>query len=592
MSSPSPATTPEYSRATTLYLAHFGLREAPFKITPAADFFYSGGRRGEILHALLYAMNAGEGIMMVSGEVGSGKTMLLRTLLEKLPPKIDTIFIANPSLSGQEILYNICEDLGLEASETRPDTVRMLQNHLIKRYHEGYKVIAFIDEAQAIPDESLEELRLLTNLETDRDKLLQIVLFGQPELEEKISQQHMRQLRERITVKLELQPFDRLDVREYMATRLRAAGYNGAPIFTNESCRLIAAISQGLSRRINVLADRAMLSAYARESHKVQLSDVRRAIKDVNFGQMRYRSEQSRRLSKQITIGLSILAIIFIGWVVDARYLRPPSIVPAADTPAVAETDDAAQAGSGVATSATSGEVPPPEPTFPASEPRADINASAATTATEPSVDGGADTQTNQDRAALQTAIDDLRRGDESLVEGDFADQLAAVAESHEQTPQNNAEELDSGDGASFADATDPNPHIQAGNIDNPRWSWMPTGSYVRGRLNATETWLKSNRNTSLHTVRLLTVDQSRSVFLEKFLRYFADFYSIRNVMVYPVRLQSGEKFVVTYGIYPSPDEARVFIRNIPYYFTGGTPFAQRLSVSARASSYAWASAQ
>lgn len=209
-----------------LYLRHFGLREAPFKITPTTEFFYGGGRRGEILHALQYAIEVGEGIMMVTGEVGSGKTMLLRTLEEKLPEQVELVYIANPSLSGREILYNICEELELEVDTNRPDTVRRLQNHLIERHAEGKRVVVFIDEAQAMPDESLEEIRLLSNLETSRHKLLQIALFGQPELLDKLSHQNMRQLRERITVALTLKPFNRDDVRDYITTRLNAAGFS------------------------------------------------------------------------------------------------------------------------------------------------------------------------------------------------------------------------------------------------------------------------------------------------------------------------------------------------------------------------------
>ena len=304
----------------TFYLSYFGLREAPFKILPTTEFFYGGGRRGEILNALLYAINVGEGIMMVTGEVGSGKTMLLRTLLEKLEDNTQVIYITNPSLSGREILYNICEELGLKAEENRSDTVRLLQNYLIDARTRGNRVVAFIDEAQAMPDESLEEIRLLSNLETSRDKLLQILLFGQPELEDKISRQEMRQLRERITVKLQLQPFGKDDVREYITTRLHAAGYNGDPIFNRDACRLIAVVSQGLSRRINVLADKAMLSAYSRSALKVGLVDVKRAAKDVNFGKMRYRSEQSRRVSKQLTIGITVAACVLLFIVANVRY--------------------------------------------------------------------------------------------------------------------------------------------------------------------------------------------------------------------------------------------------------------------------------
>ncbi|MBE8158860.1 MAG: AAA family ATPase, partial [Betaproteobacteria bacterium] len=303
----------------TLYLKHFGLREAPFKITPTTEFFYGGGRRGEILHALQYAVEVGEGIMMVTGEVGSGKTMLLRTLGEKLAAHVELVYIANPSFSGREILYNICEELELDIDVERPDAVRRLQNYLIDRHAKGKRVVVFIDEAQAMPDESLEEIRLLSNLETSRHKLMQIAMFGQPELLDKLSRQSMRQLRERITVALTLEPFSRDDIREYISTRLHAAGYNGGELFAKDGCRLLAVVSQGLSRRINVLSDKAMLSAFERNQDKVAYEDVRRAVKDAQYGRMRYRSEQARRLSRQLTVGLSVAACAVLVVAVGSR---------------------------------------------------------------------------------------------------------------------------------------------------------------------------------------------------------------------------------------------------------------------------------
>ena len=303
----------------TLYLKHFGMHEAPFRITPTTEFFYGGGRRGEILHALQYAIEVGEGIMMITGEVGSGKTMLLRTLSEKLPPEVELVYIANPSFSGRAILYNICEELELDIDIDRPDAVRRLQKYLIERHAQGKRVVALIDEAQAMPDESLEEIRLLSNLETGRNKLLQIAMFGQPELLDKLSRQNMRQLRERITVSLNLEPFSRDDIREYISTRLHASGYNGSELFSKDGCHLLAVVSQGLSRRINVLADKALLSAFERGHDKVTYDDVRRAVRDAKFGKMRYRSEQARRFSRHLTAGIAVTACIVLTIAISSR---------------------------------------------------------------------------------------------------------------------------------------------------------------------------------------------------------------------------------------------------------------------------------
>src|SRR5712671_1414683 len=184
----------------SMYLEHFGLNEPPFRITPHTDFFFQGANRGATLEALLYAIAQDEGIVKVSGEVGSGKTMLCRVLIERLPKDVETIFLANPSLSPDEILLAIGDELGFEMGELRSARLlRALQDRLISLFAEGRRVVVLIDEAHAMPKQTLEEIRLLSNLEANRHKLMQIVLFGQPELDELLNGADMRQLKERIT---------------------------------------------------------------------------------------------------------------------------------------------------------------------------------------------------------------------------------------------------------------------------------------------------------------------------------------------------------------------------------------------------------
>ena len=167
-----------------MYLNHFGLNEPPFRITPHTDFFFAGANRGPTLEALLYAISHDEGIVKVSGEVGSGKTMLCRVLMERLPEQVQTILLANPSLSRDEIIFAIGEELDLKAQSERVSVLLLqLQEHLITLYSENRRVVLLIDEAHAMPQETLEQIRLLSNLETSHAKLLQIVLFGQPELD-------------------------------------------------------------------------------------------------------------------------------------------------------------------------------------------------------------------------------------------------------------------------------------------------------------------------------------------------------------------------------------------------------------------------
>ena len=267
-----------------MYLNHFGLDEPPFRITPHTDFFFSGANRGATLEALLYAITHDEGIVKVSGEVGSGKTMLCRVLIERLPGHVDTILLSNPSLAREEMLYAIADELKLEAGiERQPLLLRILQDHLIKLYGEGRRVVVLIDEAHAMPQETLEQIRLLSNLESSHSKLLQIVLFGQPELDEHLSMPHMRQLKERITQSFRLDPLLRSDIEAYLDFRMRAAGYRGPNVFSAEAVRRIVKASEGLTRRVNILADKSLLAAFADNQHGITAKHVNRAIRDSEF---------------------------------------------------------------------------------------------------------------------------------------------------------------------------------------------------------------------------------------------------------------------------------------------------------------------
>ena len=271
-----------------MYLSHFGLDEPPFRITPHTEFFFAGANRGATLEALIYAITHDEGIVKVSGEVGSGKTMLCRMLLEKLPAQVETVYLANPSLSRDEILYAIAEELHEPLPEGRVHLLlRTLQERLLEMYAAGRQVVVLIDEAHAMPPETLEEIRLLSNLESNRHKLLQIVLFGQTELDERLSETGMRQLKERITHNFALEPLHRKDIAGYLMFRMRAAGYHGPDLFTASAIQLISQSSEGLTRRINILADKALLSAFSESSHQIDSKQVKAAIRDAQFKPMR-----------------------------------------------------------------------------------------------------------------------------------------------------------------------------------------------------------------------------------------------------------------------------------------------------------------
>jgi type II secretory pathway predicted ATPase ExeA/septal ring-binding cell division protein DamX len=267
-----------------LYLEHFGLSEPPFRITPHTDFFFDGADRGATLEALIYAIVHDEGIVKVSGEVGSGKTMLCRVLMERLPAHVETLYLATPSLARDEILHAIADELDLKLPDGRTAAaLRELHESLIRLYAAGRRVVVLIDEAHVMPDETLEQVRLLSNLETNRHKLLQIVLFGQPELDATLAKPSLRQLRDRITNSFRMRPLAEAEVAKYVSFRMRAAGYRGPDVFTPRALSLVTRASGGLTRRINILSDKALLAAFTENAHAVSDRQVRAAIADAEF---------------------------------------------------------------------------------------------------------------------------------------------------------------------------------------------------------------------------------------------------------------------------------------------------------------------
>ena len=271
-----------------MYYTHFGLNQPPFKITPNTDFFFSGGNRGPVLEALIYAISQGEGIIKVTGEVGSGKTMLCHMLQARLPEHIENVYIANPSVSPEEILHAIAFELqlGVPRDASRLEVMQALHDYLLKRHSEGKRVVIFVEESQSMPLPTLEEIRLLSNLETKNDKLLQIVLFGQPELDEMLRQNNIRQLRERITHSFRLAPLSPDETREYVMFRMRAAGYHGPELFSDPVMKTISRAAQGLTRRVNLIADKALLAAFSENTHTIKRKHVDAAVRDSEFSNL------------------------------------------------------------------------------------------------------------------------------------------------------------------------------------------------------------------------------------------------------------------------------------------------------------------
>lgn len=294
-----------------MYYTHFGLIQPPYKITPDTGAFFCGADRGEILDALVFAIKNGEGLTKVVGEVGSGKTMLCRMLQVALPKNIEIAYLSNPNLSPENVLPAIALELGLpihpEDAANRLHVLKALEKYLLDKHSNNQQVVVLVEEAQGMPLASLEEIRLLSNLETRKQKLLQIVLFGQPELDENLSAPHVRQIKDRITHSLYLPPIKLDDIREYLMFRLRNAGYSGPTLFSKGAVWLISRFSNGLLRRINILADKSLLAAYAHNAKKITWNHVLAARRDSEF------SHRGGNLSLRVILGLLLGISLGIG---------------------------------------------------------------------------------------------------------------------------------------------------------------------------------------------------------------------------------------------------------------------------------------
>jgi general secretion pathway protein A len=267
-----------------MYTKFFGLNEKPFAITPDPRYLFMSERHGEGLAHLVYGVTESGGFIQLTGEVGTGKTTLVRTLLGQMPAEIDVALILNPQLTAVEFLVGICEELGVPLPDDRNSSkslVDALNLHLLNAHARGRRTILLVDEAQNLSAGVLEQLRLLTNLETAKQKLLQIILIAQPELRELLSQTNLRQLAQRVTGRYHLEPLSREEAARYIDHRLKVAG-GLTEIFDAGAKREVYRLSGGIPRLMNVICDRALLGAYSRESRKVNKWIVRRAAAEVS----------------------------------------------------------------------------------------------------------------------------------------------------------------------------------------------------------------------------------------------------------------------------------------------------------------------
>jgi MSHA biogenesis protein MshM len=537
-----------------MYLSHFGLNEPPFRITPHTDFFFEGANRGATLGALLYAISHEEGIIKITGEVGSGKTMLCRVLIERLPVNVETIYLANPSLSRDEILYTIADDLRVSIEGRRTSVLlRALQEDLIKRYAAGKRVVVLIDEAHAMPLETLEEIRLLSNLESNRHKLLHIVLFGQPELDDHLALPNMRQIRERIIHSFKLEPLVREDITQYIEFRMRAAGYKGPSVFSAGALKTIAQTSQGLTRRVNILADKALLAAFADGTHQVTVKHARAAVRDSEFK----RAARGRSMWAIAATGVAagLLVGLFFHFYTAQRSapvtgavgaaVSPPEATPRREPPnPPAVTAQLPTQAEPVGEQAPTPKVTEATPAPSSVEPAAPIAPASAKPAEPPAAPPAAPSASAPTPAAPAPAAAPERPAPQPAP----SDQQPAPTQVASAAP-------------SPIDESTPTTSVVP-----------PEGQLARARFAATQDWLK-NAPAKTYSIELLTVRGSNSEVLEDFVRQLGQLLDPDAVHVYSVKIDGTQYYAVAYGNYPSVADTVTAMGQLPETLKARAPY-------------------
>ena len=339
-----------------MYTQFFGLREKPFSITPDPRYLYMSQRHADALAHLLYGISESGGFIQLTGEVGTGKTTLVRSLFEQLPDEADVALILNPELTTGEFLTAITEELGIKAPRDRSVKALIdgLNAYLLDAHSRGRRTVLIVDEAQNLGTEILEQVRLLTNLETPKQKLLQIILIGQPELREVLSRADMRQVAQRVTGRYHLEPLNQADTAKYVKHRMRVAGASGS-VFRPAAIREIFRRSKGVPRLINVVADRALLAGYARESRSINRGLVRRAAAEV-FGEHRAGSWRRRLAAGAAAAAMAGAAAVGTMYWLDRFASAPDEPAAEARVPAAAPAPRLAEAREILAVRAPSGD--------------------------------------------------------------------------------------------------------------------------------------------------------------------------------------------------------------------------------------------
>jgi general secretion pathway protein A len=304
-----------------MYTKFYGLREKPFEITPDPRFLYLSENHKEALAHLTYAVRERKGFTVITGEVGTGKTTLVHTLLSRLDGNTRTAYLFNPKLGSTDFLHYICEDLGIKGQKrSKGQYLASLHNFLMSCYARNENVVLIIDEAHTLDPKLLEEVRLLTNLETPKSKLLQVVLMGQPELNEILNCPQFRQLKQRISLRYHMQPLNKEETREYIKKRMRMAGTVDPDIFTPKAFKVIYEYSKGIPRLINIVCDNALLAGYAADQKVIGKNIVHEVINSLDGLSLQKKRREIVLFKVIPLVLLGLVAFIILGTLMNTKW--------------------------------------------------------------------------------------------------------------------------------------------------------------------------------------------------------------------------------------------------------------------------------